>query len=477
LDGGGESVTHIDFPHHRAYNSTIMNSAFDDTAKTRYHSYFEQRGLRAISQYEVFSRSRATDLFVECSAEERKALQGTVFDHFRLINAIEFKGNNDPLTPSDFNVIMMRAWGIGVIDNKSKKKQEKQEQEEEKQTRFLHIKEIATLPTQRTVTIVCVNRPDNVLDTLHEEFKLQKSDEPGIYHDNAEKVPAWIIHPTELPLEPRYYPLLPLAYGEKLEQFIQLCIDEGLTEYLQLTLDIGLVNDSDVIWRKLMEAYGMQGQIREDTWPYIHEFFRNYPEEVRKLPLMKEVLKAKDEAEERSLRFEEQLQQNALRMQQAEARAQRESERARRETERVRAAEALAQQEAERVRAAEALAQQEAERVRVAEALAQQETERVRVAEARAQQEVERARAAETLAQQEAERSLDKKQQFLTRLLRHQFGELPENLHQMIDGTTDTAQLDQWLDQAFAAETLTDVNFDTASKEAETAEETMSENS
>jgi len=208
-----------------------MNRAFDDTAKTRYHSYFEQRGLRAISQYEVFSRSRATDLFVECNEKERQALQGTVFDHFRLINAIEFKGDNDPLTPSDFNLIMMRAWGIGVVDNKSKEKKAKQ-------TGFLHIEEIATLPKQRTVSIVCVNRPDNVLDTLKDEFDFQKTDELGIYHDNAQKVPAWIIHPTELPLEPRYYPLLPLAYGEKLEQFIQLCMDEGLTEYLQLTLGI-----------------------------------------------------------------------------------------------------------------------------------------------------------------------------------------------------------------------------------------------
>jgi len=38
----------------------------------------------------------------------------------------------------------------------------------------------------------------------------------------------------------------------------------------------------------------MQGQIREDTWPYIDEFFRNYPEELRKLPLMKDFFKAKD---------------------------------------------------------------------------------------------------------------------------------------------------------------------------------------
>jgi len=114
-----------------------MSKAFDDTAKTRYRDYFEQRGLRAIPQYEVFSRSRATDLFVECNETERQALNGTVFDYFRLINAVEFKGNNDPLTASDFNVIMMRAWGIGVVDKSPKEKKKR------KPSPFLHIEEIS----------------------------------------------------------------------------------------------------------------------------------------------------------------------------------------------------------------------------------------------------------------------------------------------------------------------------------------------
>jgi len=148
-----------------------MNNAFDDTAKTRYRDYFERKGLRAIPQYEFFSRSRATDLFVECNESERQTLQGTVFDYFRLINAIEFKGNNDPLTTSDFNLIMMRAWGIGVVDKSLKHR------------------------------------------------------------------------------------------------------------------------------KKSMKAYGMQTRLREDTWPYIDEFFRTYPEEMRKLPSMKETFKAIDEAE------------------------------------------------------------------------------------------------------------------------------------------------------------------------------------
>lgn len=52
-----------------------MDNPFDDTAKSRYRRYFEQRGIRAISQYEVFALSRATDLVVECTEEDVKGLE------------------------------------------------------------------------------------------------------------------------------------------------------------------------------------------------------------------------------------------------------------------------------------------------------------------------------------------------------------------------------------------------------------------
>ncbi|MCE7981648.1 MAG: hypothetical protein DYG89_10680 [Caldilinea sp. CFX5] len=91
-------------------------------------------------------------------------------------------------------------------------------------------------------------------------------------------------------LKPSNYALLPLARGKKLEKFIELCLAQGLVEYLQLTLDIGLVSDPDVIWHKIMEVYGMQLTIREETWPYIDEFFRNVPEAMHKVPTFQEAL-------------------------------------------------------------------------------------------------------------------------------------------------------------------------------------------
>lgn len=267
-----------------------MANPFDDTAKTRYKVFFERRGIRAIPQYEVFSLSRATDLVVECTKADIQTLSDTIFGHFRLINALEFKGRHDPLTATDLNLIMMRAWGIGVID----KSQQKKRKDATTPTTFMPVEEIARLPRQRTATVVCVSRPRNILDTWQDEFCFEQTDEAGIYCDNAQKVPTWIIHPTELELKPSNYALLPLARGEKLEQFIELCLEEGLVEYLQLTLDIGLVTDPDVIWRKIMEVHGMELTIREETWPYIDEFFRNVPEAMRKVPTFQEAIEASE---------------------------------------------------------------------------------------------------------------------------------------------------------------------------------------
>lgn len=269
-----------------------MANPFDDTAKTRYRRFFERRGIRAIPQYEVFSLSRATDLVVECTEVNIQRLQDTIFAHFRRINALEFKGNHDPLTTTNLNVIMMRAWGIGARDNS----QQEETDEAAQQLTFLSVKEIAEMPRQRTATVVCVTRPMRILDTLKHEFGFEPTGEPGIYCDNADKVPTWIIHPTELELKPINYALLPLARGEKLEGFIELCLAEGLVEYLQLTLDIGLVSDPDVIWRKIMEVTKMELTIREETWPYIDEFFRNVPEAMRKVPTFQEALEKSEQS-------------------------------------------------------------------------------------------------------------------------------------------------------------------------------------
>ncbi len=257
-----------------------MSEPFDESAKLFYSRLFAGWGLRVKTEQEVFHRGRTIDLVVDCPDDERNRLSETVFAHFRRQNAIEFKGYQDPLNLKNYNRIMMRVWALGGMDKKKGEGGEGQE----------NSSQIVRHPSERAVTIVCVTRPDKILSDTRLGF--ERTDAPGIYRYNGQ-LPVWIINPTELALIPANYPLLSLTKGEKLEQFIDLCLDEGLTGYLQLILDVGLAIDPNTIWKKIVEATQMNVKIREETWPYIDRFFRQMPEAFRKLPTFQDALDEK----------------------------------------------------------------------------------------------------------------------------------------------------------------------------------------
>lgn len=268
-----------------------MAEPFDESTKQFYQRLFTRWGLQVESQLAIFFRSRTIDLVVQCTDADHQRLHTTVFGHFRLLNALELKGVHDPLTLTDYNraqrAPVMRAWGLGAVTDRSKQRQSAFLKQLVQDKRY-------QLPSQRTVTVICVTRPDRILDELGGELRFQTTDEPGIYHCD-QSLPQWIIHPTELTLTPKNYPLLPLARGEKLAQFIELCLVEGLTDYLQLILDIGLATDPDVIWRKILEVKAMKPMIHEETWPYIDEYLRTMPEVLQKLPTFQDALTASEE--------------------------------------------------------------------------------------------------------------------------------------------------------------------------------------
>jgi hypothetical protein len=259
---------------------TSKHEPFDETAKAFYHRLFKNWGIEAKTEREVFSRSRKIDLVVACSDADRGKLQNTVFSHFRSKNALEFKGIHDPLTIDEYNIILMRAYGLGVPKYQKKSGPTHQKDDAKKRKSQL-LNEIA-------VTIVCVTRPNKILNELESEYRFVKQ-EAGIYFCD-DVLGKWIIHPSELDLVPKNYPLLPLARGEKLEQFISLCLAEGLNDYLQLIVDVGLATDPELIWQKILEVKQMKYQIREETWPIIDQFFRETPEAIGKLPTFQEVL-------------------------------------------------------------------------------------------------------------------------------------------------------------------------------------------
>jgi hypothetical protein len=253
---------------------------FDDTAKAFYHRLFKNWGIEVETEREVFSRSRKIDLMVTCTDADRSTLKNTVFAHFRQLNALELKGIHDPLTVDEYNLIVMRADGLGVP--KYQRKSPSTSQKEETKTHK------SQLLNEITATIVCVTRPDKILNELEKAYRFVKQ-EAGIYFCD-DVLGKWIIHPDELSLVPKNYPLLPLARGEKLEQFISLCVREGLNDYLQLIIDVGLATDPELIWQKILEVKKMRYQIREETWPVIDQFFREMPEAIGKLPTFQEAL-------------------------------------------------------------------------------------------------------------------------------------------------------------------------------------------
>lgn len=376
----------IIFCYHNA-----MKQPFDDTTKSYYRRFFEERGLHAIQQYEVFSRSRSIDLVVESKQAHIPQLQETLFAHFRRLNALEFKGIHDPLTAIDFNRIMMRAWGVGAVDKTNKKKKPKSVTP----TTNWPVKEIALMLDQRTVTIVCVTRPDTILDTWREMFAFRPTDEPGIYCNNSHAIPVWIIHPSELVLKPQNYPLLPLARGKKLQQFVELCVQAELSDYLQLTLDIGLATDPSVIWQKIMEMVGMQLTITQETWPYIDEFFQKVPEALDNLPYFRATVE-------------------------------------------------------------EWTQQQIQQRVQVLQAQVREEVQ------AQVREEVQETRQtalAEGQRVGKAQGALVAKQEMLLRVLQRKFGTIASDTVELIQGTTEQAQLEAWLDQAITADSLLGIEW------------------
>jgi hypothetical protein len=250
---------------------------FDDTAKDFYRQLFASWGLTVASEQEVFFRGRAIDLVVSGVDEaQQQRLQTSIFKYFRRLNALEFKGVHDPLTVVDYNKIMMRVWGLGAV---------------QENLPAMADRHLTALPSQRTLTIICVTKPEKILHNSP-EFWFVPTDEPGIYHC-ASRIEQWLIHPSELALIPANYPLLPLARGQKLAAFLQLCLQQGLFDYIWLTLRIGLLADPVNIWQQLLQVQRMEAstlELHEAVIPYIERYFQTYPEDLTRLAITNALL-------------------------------------------------------------------------------------------------------------------------------------------------------------------------------------------
>ncbi|EDN65351.1 conserved hypothetical protein [Beggiatoa sp. PS] len=63
-----------------------------------------------------------------------------------------------------------------------------------------------------------------------------------------------------------------------------------MTDYLELIVDIGLATDPTVIWEKILEVKKMKPKLHENTIPYIDRYFRELPEQMWKIGVIREAL-------------------------------------------------------------------------------------------------------------------------------------------------------------------------------------------
>jgi hypothetical protein len=152
---------------------------------------------------------------------------------------LELKSPEDAPDVSNYMLILSRAYGLLA----------KQPTEAEQ------------LPTNATLTILTSVRPTKILDDLQPELGFFPTSEPGVYLCNNQPIETRIIVATELEVIEKNFPLLILAKGQKLKEFLEEIIRSGLIEYLEVLFQVGVDPDTLIEGVREMAKRGTQFQI------------------------------------------------------------------------------------------------------------------------------------------------------------------------------------------------------------------------
>ena len=187
---------------------TIERHEIDPILKEVLTLSFGELGIPIQTQVEIGRLPRTMDVLVvaEQSGSLEKIWHRTAFDFFRVHNSIEFKGKSDPLTISDYHLILGRA--------------------------HLYIGERKISSSEMTVTIVSARKPIKVLRQSQNDVKWE---EIGVGHYvSTDLLPVHLLVCNELPLESKYYPLLLFAVSkEKFRRFMLRLIEEENATYIE----------------------------------------------------------------------------------------------------------------------------------------------------------------------------------------------------------------------------------------------------
>lgn len=187
--------------------SIIERHEIDPILKEVLTFSFGELGIPIQTQVEVSRLPRTMDVLVvaEQSSDLERIWRGTAFDFFRAHNSIEFKGRNDPLTIFDYHLILGRA--------------------------HLYLGERKISTSEMTVTIVSARKPIKVLRQSQNDVKWE---EIGVGHYvSTDLLPVHLLVCNELPLEPKYYPLLIFsASKDQFRRFMLRLIEEENATYI-----------------------------------------------------------------------------------------------------------------------------------------------------------------------------------------------------------------------------------------------------
>ena len=188
-------------------NTAVERHEIDPILKEVLTFSFGELGIPIQTQVEVSRLPRTMDVLVvaEQTANLERTWHGTAFDFFRAHNSIEFKGKSDPLTIFDYHLILGRA--------------------------HLYLGERKISNSEMTVTIVSARKPIKVLRQSQNDVQWE---EIGVGHYvSTDFLPVHLLVCNELPLEPKYYPLLLFAASkEKFRRFTLRLIEEENATYI-----------------------------------------------------------------------------------------------------------------------------------------------------------------------------------------------------------------------------------------------------
>lgn len=189
-----------------------MRRSWDAVYKELLARLFARWQILLTTQVEVGRLPRTIDAVAICTPEDRARLaQLTPFDFFQLHNLLEFKSPRDRLTPGKYKLVISRAY------------------------LYMHQTGVDDLSTV-TVCIITSRKPRKVLGQVPELVKFQRVRQ-GLYRSD-DKLPLYVLVASELPVEPRNYPLLLFASGRKMKEFLRALLQQPPGELLTFAFEL-----------------------------------------------------------------------------------------------------------------------------------------------------------------------------------------------------------------------------------------------